>query len=246
MDFNSRFSEYGLTGAFFCTLQIFVFFIFFDFQSAGLESFRALMDISFGSLGTLATIIGVIAIFFIGQALHTLTIILVPTEMPIFWKSMSKSQEVLQTLYDSEPESYYIKSLQKFYDEYEGSHTVSFSPRTILKRMRLFTPYLQAQDYLLAKVINSGLNDCSLLKQRLNNWQATRAFAVSLIFIFIEILFLTLDDNKKVHPAFADNLHYLIMASFILLAIAMWVSRAAFKAWSRLLFALTYISSQKN
>ena len=246
MDFNSRFSEYGLTGAFFCTLQTFIFSIFFDLHLDELGNFNETLGFSFGPLGTLATIIGIIAIFFIGQVLHTLTLILVPSEMPIFWKSMSKSQDVLKVLYENEPESYYIKSLQKFYTEYDGRRIISFSPRTTLKRMRLFTPYLQAQDYLLAKIINSDLSDFSLLKQRLNNWQTTRAFAVSLLFIFIEIFFLALSNNKIVQQPSADNLTYLVVASFIFLGIAMWVSRNAFRAWSRLLFALTYISSQKN
>ena len=247
MDLNSRFTEYGLTGAFFAVLQLFILFIFFDVTPNDISTFESSFKISFGPLGTLATIIGIICIFFVGQLLHTLTVILVPSEMPIFWKSLENNQSVLRELYSGNEKNYYANCLYRFYTEYGGGNALSFSPKKVWQRFKLFLPYLQAQDYLLARVISTvELNDYTLLKDRLNNWQATRAFSVALIITFLEILYLTLSGNKPEAPVITADPTHLLIATALLLVVAIWVSRTAFRAWSRLLFALVYAADQNK
>lgn len=247
MKVSSRFTEYGMTGAFFWLLQLLMLYLYLPdtLQLNQLEQgLSEKMNIIPVSLETFVEVIAIISIFFVGLMLDTVGAVMLMFEMKIFRNHIGFNKEWLEKLADNNKD-YFLKKVLSFYSNY-GNNFVNCNPLQVWRRILLVWSFIVSQTYLTSYVtVRSGDANPSFLFDRISQWRTVRAFASVLLLVLIENIVFILS-GMKIQEAFSDHEGTVLLTNASLTVAACIVSGCNYKAMCDTLFTLVYVSSKNQ
>lgn len=203
MNISSRFTESGMTGAFFWITQLLFLTIWKELPIPGSEAaLKALTSPAWLDLlkhyesmfpetlrnttGTLLTTFGIIGIFVTGIILDLLGGPYTLFENILLNRHMKNNQGWLEPLLSSCSNNIH-ESYQKLSDCYAS--TFAFTPGKALQRLRLLGECKRIQSFLFAySHVYSSNATSDLLTDNLHLWRTSRAISTTLLILAIEIL----------------------------------------------------------
>lgn len=197
MNFGSRFTEFGMTGAFFWIGQLLVL-VNIDNTSAGdfisywanlsNEFYETIPEAFRDSTTTLLTTFGVIGIFVTGLILDLISAPYTLFENILLNRHIKKNNGWLEPLFKNfsrEIHAIYQELLKAFYKP------LAFSPANYVSRIKLIGPCKRIQSFLFSFIhIFSSNSTSNILTDNMHLWRTSRAISSTLLILAVEILLL--------------------------------------------------------
>ena len=229
MKISTRFTEFGMTGAFFWITQILFFCIAYEqdpftwlpgwiFSQKINQS-----DILKDSLGSLLTVCGVIGIFITGLILDLLGSYFALSEMSLFNRHLKRNKGWLDELSGQCAES--IKADYEMFRDHVGTSFVT-SFKTAGQRIRLLGKCHRLQTYL-SSYIHVFSSPSEMLVDHIHLWRTSRAISTTLLILAIEVL--ALKDHALASYGIMLVLYAILFAGSILITL---------KSYSRMCYTL--------
>lgn len=198
MSISSRFSEFGMTGAFFWIAQILYFALAHDTELLelapgwieSLRPYQLLVDALPQSLasvaGSLLTAFGLIGIFVTGLILNLLGSYFFPVEDIAFSRHLQRNRGWLDQMIGGCPGAVnddYARLREEF-----GTR-IFVSPQQFVRRMRLTSRCTRVQSFLFSYIHVFGDNGWpDMLSDHVHLWRTARAIGVTFWVLCFEIL----------------------------------------------------------
>jgi hypothetical protein len=270
MSISSRFTEYGLTGAFLFITQVVLYFLGYgESSSQNLQQLASMLTTISSAfppafqpaLMSLAATLALVSIFFIGLCLDLLGSTFALWEVNQFKKKLEKNADWLKPLVDSN-KSYVGEDYDKlisefgslfskdewkigfkiliFWKEKNRRDYVNELKRT-LKRYQLLSAYNRFQSFLVSFVfVYSGSSKLELFVDQVHLWRTSRSISTVLIIVALETLFL-----KGFSPNFLVYL-WAQVAYVLLVVISGFITLRSYGRMCSTLFSLVYVIANQN
>lgn len=232
MNISSRFTEFGMTGAFFWISQIVFFGLAYDQQLADLiprwvsvwNSYQAgLPKVLEDSAGSLLTVFGVIGIFITGLILDLMGSYFAFSELTIFNRHLKRNQNWLNDMTRQCPEN-----IQQDYRALRDNFDTHFiaSPKKMWQRIGLADECKHIETFLFSFIhVYSSLSE--MLVDTMHLWRTSRAISTTLLILAIEVIYLNIRGDLSDWTYIAAHLALFGLSAFITL-----------RSYSRLCFTL--------
>lgn len=259
---SERYSEYGITGAFFWIIQIFMLIKFYDdsplsiwqnWMSEIAPFFSAIPDILQVSVAGVLGAIGIMAIFIAGLLLDLLGILLSFQERIVFTKQLIQSKFWLQPFTEKNKSflgsdyEILISSPESLWHS-EKNHTLkSFLRIFFFKSRRDVNRYREAfsrlQSLLISNVmIYSDTSKLEFFNNHIHLWRTTRELCVAVyVFTFEFGIIFTHGQNHGSLYGFI-----LISINLILVILSTIILRLSYSRMCSTLFALLYLIEEQK
>lgn len=232
MNISSRFTEFGMTGAFFWIGQM-IFLSFFITVPAqeNSPSWISLWNAYLSMLpkgmedvpGSLLTVFGVIGIFVTGLILDLLGSYFALWELTIFNRHIKTNQDWLNALAAECPETI-RQDYEALRDNFGTGFFVTY--RKLRTRLGMSRQCKNIQTFLFSYIhVFSELSD--MLVDNMHLWRTSRAISTTLLLLAFEVIYLNIHGNLS-------DLAY-ILANVLLFAIS---ALLTLRSYSRLCFSL--------
>ena len=197
MNISPRFTEFGMTGAFFLLSQLCVVFVlgsnteltgFLDKWAQALNAYQGrLPELLQKSIGSLVTVIGVISIFITGLILDLIGSYFAFLEMILFSRHLNRNQVWLNEVSAQCPAN--VKDdYQALRDQFGTSFIVG--PQRLWGRMHMNWQYKNIQAFLFSYIhVFSSLSE--MLVDAMHLWRTSRAISTTLLIISVEVFLFT-------------------------------------------------------
>ena len=244
MQLGSRFSNYALTGAFFCILH-FLFLVVFN-ENITLEHWKTWVEMINGNLlpstyhdtaETLLTTFGIISIFFIGMVLDLIGSYFFLLERRIFILHLKHNSDWLDQLSGK-----VCGSVEKDYKYLrDETTTLMWAPKELYEVLCNHGVLNHLQAYFFSYIhVNNGESVSDLLYEHRNLWRVSRAIANTLILLSLEMVVLS------IHVTVFDTK---INASIVLIGMFIVAAFLTLRSYTRMcysLFSMTCTSLRKD
>ena len=195
MNVSPRFTEFGMTGAFFWISQIIFFSAAYDQTLADLipqwvtvwdNNQAQLPKVLQDAFGSLLTVFGVIGIFVTGLILDLIGSYFALLEMTIFNRHLKGNQDWLNNLSRQCPESIQ-RDYQVLRDAFETDFFVP--PKKALERIGMARQYKHVQTFLFSYIhVFSSMSE--MLVDNMHLWRTSRAISTTLLILAVEVILL--------------------------------------------------------
>lgn len=195
MNISPRFTEFGMTGAFFLLSQLGMI-VFLDSEMAlagAMQEWAKVVDVSQASLPkmlqestkSLATVAGVISIFVAGLMLDLAGSYFAFLEMVVFSRHLRRNQVWLNDL-----AAHCQKNVQEDYRQLRDDFGTGFvvGPKKLWARIRMNQQYKNIQAFLFS-YIHSFSSMSDTLVDNMHLWRTSRAISTTLLIVSVEIYF---------------------------------------------------------
>lgn len=232
MNISSRFTEFGMTGAFFWISQVL-------FLSLGLNhkmvewipqwvevwnGYQGMLpDVVQNAAGSMLTAFGIIGIFVTGLILDLIGSYFAPLEMTIFNRHLKRNHGWLDELSSQCPENVRC-DYQILRDQFVTG--ILRSPREGWQRIRMGRQYTHIQAFLFSYIhVFSSLSET--LVDNIHLWRTARAISTTLLILALEVIYINYHGSLEQRTYIALNLGLFGLSAFLTL-----------RSYSRLCFSL--------
>jgi len=268
MRISSRFTEYGLTGAFLLISQCVLYFLSYDESSSySFEQFNAILKTAYEAfppafqpaLMSLAAALALVSIFFIGLCLDLLGSFHTMWEANQFKKQLEKNETWLRPFVDLN--KYYVgNDYNKFESEFgtllskeewkESFKILLFWKKQYRRdyfdymkkafnRFRLLSAYNRFHSFLMSYVmVHSGSGNNEFLIDQVHLWRTSRSISTALIIMAFELLYFVKPTDKWLY---VTSISY-----FFMLGISAFITLRSYKRMCGTLLAFVYTIASKE
>jgi len=232
MNISPRFTEFGMTGAFFWISQIIFFGLAYNQGLVDLipqwvmvwDGYQAMLpNVLQESAGSLLTVFGVIGIFITGLMLDLMGSYFALSELTIFNRHLERNQSWLNDLTDQCPENikHDYRTLRDLFDT-----DFIVSPKKVWERIGMADECKHIQTFLFSFIhVFSSMSE--MLVDNMHLWRTSRAISTTLLILAIEVIYLNFSGDLSDWKYIAANLALFGLSAFITL-----------RSYSRLCFTL--------
>lgn len=230
MNISPRFTEFGMTGAFFLLSQLCVIIFVLDPAvvakaaaqnwASALNSYQAhLPELLRDTTNSLFTVVGVISIFVTGLILDLIGSYFAFLEMILFSRHLRRNRAWLNDMADHCQETV-RRDYQQLRDDFGTGYLVG--PRQLWQRFQMSSAYNNLQAFLYSHIqVFSSMP--GTLVDNMHLWRTSRAVSTTLLILSVEVYFF----NGNSHQAWLVFVLLFILSAVITL-----------RSYSRLCFTL--------
>lgn len=242
MNISSRFTEFGMTGAFFWISQL-IFFGLFNNQLLVdiipqwvmvLDGYQPMIPAELhDTAGSLLTVFGVIGIFVTGLMLDLMGSYFAFSELSIFRNNIKRNQAWLNDLTKQCPEN--IRRDYQILRDHSDS-TFLISPKEIWKRISMADEYKRIQTFLFSYIhVFSSMSET--LVDNMHLWRTARAISTTLLILAVEVIYLNF---------LGDLLNWkYILANLVLFGLSAFITLRSYDRLCSTLFSLACATQEK-
>jgi len=232
MNISSRFTEFGMTGAFFWISQVLLFNLGLSQEMVDIipqwvqvwGGYQGMLpNVVQDTAGSLLTAFGIIGIFVTGLILDLIGSYFAPLEMTIFNRHLKRNRGWLDTLSAQCPENVRC-DYQTLRDHF--ATTLFVTPRQSWQRIRMARECQNIQTFLFSYVhVFSSLSET--LIDNMHLWRTARAISTTLLILAFEVIYINYYGTIEQPTYIALNLGLFGLSAFLTL-----------RSYSRLCFTL--------
>jgi hypothetical protein len=240
MNISPRFTEFGMTGAFFLLSQLCIVVLlgssteltgFLHTWARVLDAYEgSLPDMLKKSVGSLVTVVGLISIFIAGLILDLIGSYFALLEMILFNRHLKHNQiwlnELSEQCQENVREDY--RTLRDFFDT-----SFIVSPRKFWERIHMSRQYKNIQAFLFSYVqVFSSMSE--MLADNMHMWRTSRAISTTLLILAIEVFF------------FSGQSGQVLMAFGVLFCFSALITLRSYSRLCFNLFSLACVTQEKR